>query len=230
MVPAQPSEFYFVYEPIVGVAGRVLAFEMLTRRTPAETPLCNAEYLFSMLHPRHKVQIFSKQVNTITENAAYFSDQNLLVSLNVDLDIAEFITGSPAIRNKLRKMPFVRLEINEHFPELYQPRPQPRLTQLASCCPLWLDDFGSVNYPRRQPLHAQFEYIKVDKQYFWQHQNTETLSLMIQQLNQVCRGVIVEGIETPAQREGLIGSGIVGMQGYLWPSRVPFNERNTFQV
>jgi len=50
------------------------------------------------------------------------------------------------------------------------------------------------------------------------------LSEVIQQLNQVCRGVIVEGIETPAQRKGLMNQGILGMQGYLWPARVQHKE------
>ena len=226
---ASASEFYFVYEPIVSPAGNVLGFEMLTRRTPTEARLCDAEHLFSMLDARHKIQIFSDQVDTVTENAAYFSEQNLRVSLNVDLDIAEFIARSSMISNKLKKLAFVRLEINEHFPELYQPRPQPLLTQLACCCPLWLDDFGSVNYPRRQPQLAEFEYIKLDKQYFWRNQNTEKLSSMIKQLNQISGGVIVEGIETLAHREGLINSGIVGMQGYLWPSRVQCNPQNAFR-
>lgn len=226
MDPALASEFYFVYEPIVSQSGKVLGFEMLTRHTSGKTYAGNIENLFSMLTAQRKIQIFTEQVNIITENKAYFSHHNLLVSLNVDWDIAGFITRSSMICNKLRNITFVRLEINEHFPELYQPRPQPLLTQLAGCCPLWLDDFGSVNYPRRQPLQAQFEYIKLDKQYFWRYQNSEQLLSMIEQLNQVTAGVIVEGIETLAQREGLINSGIVGMQGYLWPAQRQCNIQN----
>jgi len=224
MDPAQLSDFYFVYEPIVKVTGRVLGFEMLTRRHQSDTALCDAEHLFSMLPAQLKTEIFSEQVNIVASNAAYLRGQHVHVSLNVDVDIAEFIARSPSLKNTLRRLPFLRLEINEHFPELYLPCAQPLLTQLASCCALWLDDFGSVNYPIQQPQHDRFECIKLDKHYFWQYQDTESLSEVIQQLNQVCRGVIVEGIETPAQRKGLMNQGILGMQGYLWPARVQHKE------
>ena len=86
MDPAQLSDFYFVYEPIVKVTGRVLGFEMLTRRHQSDTALCDAEHLFSMLPAQLKTEIFSEQVNIVASNAAYLRGQHVHVSLNVDVE------------------------------------------------------------------------------------------------------------------------------------------------
>jgi len=223
MDPASASEFYFVYEPIISPAGNVLGFEMLTRQNSLNKPCVSIEHLFSQLHAEHKFDIFYTQLNTLSHQAEYFLEHGLSVSLNVDIEIAEGIIRSVALTNRLKRMGFIRLEINEHFAELFHPRPQPLLNHLAACCPLWLDDF-SADHQRLLPATLkQFECIKVDKHFFWQHQGSEELKSVVQQLGRSCQGVIVEGVETSEQLRGLKSMNIKGMQGYLWPARFQHN-------
>jgi EAL domain-containing protein (putative c-di-GMP-specific phosphodiesterase class I) len=219
MDPASASEFYFVYEPIVSPAGNVLGFEMLTRQNSLSGPCRSIEHLFTQLHAEHKFDIFYTQLNNLSHQAEFFLEHDLCVSLNVDIEIAEGIIRSVALTNRLKRMGFIRLEINERFSELFHARPQPLLTQLAACCPLWLDDF-SADHQRLPPATLQqFECIKVDKHFFWQHQGSEELRSVIQLLGRSCQGVIVEGVETSEQLRGLNAWNIRGMQGYLWPAR-----------
>ncbi len=230
MDPASASEFYFVFEPIVSPAGNVLGFEMLTRQNSLNGPCRSIEHLFSQLHPEHKFDIFYTQLNTLSHQAEFFLEHRFSVSLNVDTEIAEGIVRSVALTNRLKSMGFIRLEINEHFSELFQPSPQPLLSKLAACCPLWLDDF-SADHQRLSPVMLnQFEYIKVDKHFFWQHQGSEELKSVIQQLGRSCQGVIVEGVETSEQLRGLKSLNIKGMQGYLWPARFQHNLQSRVSI
>lgn len=218
MDPASASEFYFVYEPIVSPSGKVLGFEMLTRRNTLDATCPSMEHLFSRLHAEHKFDIFYAQLNTVCHHAEYFIENALCVSLNVDIEIAEGIIRSVALTNKLKRMDFIKLEINEHFSELYHSRPQPLLAQLAACAPLWLDDFSADHQDLLPATLKQFECIKVDKQFFWHNQNSQQLTSVIQQLGRSCQGVIVEGVETAEHLGSLKGLPIYGMQGYLWPA------------
>lgn len=223
MDPASASEFYFVYEPIVSPAGNVLGFEMLTRQNSFNGPCRSIEHLFSQLHAEHKFEIFYTQLNNLSHQAEYFLEHDLCVSLNADIEIAEGIIRSVALSNRLKRMGFIRLEINEHFSELFHSPPQPLLTQLAACCPLWLDDFGADHQQLSTATLKQFECIKVDKHFFWQHQGSQKLKSLIQQLGRSCQGVIVEGVETPEQLRDLKALNIRGMQGYLWPAKFTQN-------
>lgn len=84
--------------------------------------------------------------------------------------------------------------------------------------PLWLEDFGP-GYSNLTMLHSGiFEIVKIDRRFFWQFGDGHIFDTLLSHLNQLCNGVIVEGVENQTQVDLLARKAIYGMQGYHWHS------------
>ena len=89
------------------------------------------------------------------------------------------------------------------------------LRELAELYPLWLDDLGRGDSTLNAVTANIFEYVKIDKHFFWQH-NKHTFPILINNIKKYCLGVIVVGVENQDESEQLKGSNIDAMQGYLF--------------
>ena len=218
------GEISFKFEPIVNPAGNVFGFEVLIRDIKHKDYSTGKILSFSELRLPEKIDVFNMQLDLFYKRRHIYHNNKLKVSLNVDLDIGEHIVSSGYLQKKLKEMSFIRLEIHEEFPELYLPQPHRILQELSTCCVLWLDDFTfEQEYVPLRSRPMQFEFIKIDKNFFWKHQGTSQLTLTLKQLKEVSAGVIIEGIETIEQKSLLNGLEVAGMQGYLWPAHLQPN-------
>lgn len=214
----------YVCEPIVGMAGKVIAVELLTRFSSASfsRPVSPSNFL-KTLSVGTKGLLLVDQLQKIMEYATFFNEQDLCVSVNIDFDMARFFIKNADALEMIKSMPFLRLEINERFPNLDDGNKNPLLSELAKYCPLWLDDFGSGNANLAAVTSGIFELVKLDKAFYWEEGRKTTFPILIRNIQRYCQGVIVEGVENKEQEQQLRNSGILAMQGFLWRS-IPFGE------
>ncbi|TDS86229.1 EAL domain-containing protein (putative c-di-GMP-specific phosphodiesterase class I) [Rahnella sp. BIGb0236] len=205
----------FIYEPIVSVSGVILGFELVKKTDQRESSENSLDYT-SPFSAEEKVRGFFEQVTTACMNENIFIANGFLLSINIDYEIAAHIANNLAIQKVLQQHKYIRLEVKEDFSEFNAGQECPVLQSLAACCPLWLDNFGAGHTSLTLVMSEKFEYIKISKVFFWQHQGTQSLRKVIDHLRPYCRGVIVNGVENSQHIEYLSGSDIRAMQGTLW--------------
>ncbi|WP_047605886.1 EAL domain-containing protein [Rahnella aquatilis] len=215
----------FMYEPIVSVSGVMLGFELVKKRNIRESNGNSEDYALP-LSAEEKVKNFFEQVTTACVNESIFITNGFLLSINIDYEIAVHIASNQAIQKVLQQHNYIRLEVSEDFQEFNTGQERPVLQSLAACCPLWLDNFGAGNTSLTLVMGEKFEYIKISKVFFWQHQGTQSLRKMITHLRPYCSGVIINGVENSQHIEYLSGSDIRAMQGTLW---LPYSQDELVQ-
>lgn len=215
MQPVKRSYPGYIYEPIVSVSGVLLGFELVKKSDNNESKI-NSDGCDVFMTTEEKIKIFFEQVTQACVNEEIFIRNDFLLSINVDYDIALHIASNQAIQKVLGQHRYIRLEINEDFPEFSAGESRPVLQALMQCCTLWLDNFGAGNTSLSLVMKERFEYIKMSKVFFWQHQGTLSLRKIIEHLKPYCSGVIVNGVENSQHIEYLSGSDIRAMQGALW--------------
>lgn len=91
-----------------------------------------------------------------------------------------------------------------------------------------LDDYGTGYANNSFIMDFPFEIIKIDKSILWGADNSDKadrlLHHMIYMIHDLDMKVVVEGVETQAQREKLEKAGVEYLQGYLFSKPVPEKE------
>lgn len=207
----------YVCEPIHRQDGSLLAVELLSRFSAKSVDLpIDVENFINKLDVDGKTDLFHDQLRAVKAYKDWFITHNVLLSINIDFDLASVIVTDQSTRQMLDELPFLRLEIMETFSNLSDGMNNPLLRDLAERYPLWLDDLGSGGSTLNAVTANIFEYVKIDKHFFWQH-NKHTFPILINNIKKYCLGVIVVGVENQDESEQLKGSNIdATMQGYLF--------------
>lgn len=110
----------------------------------------------------------------------------------------------------------------------------PKDSTFASMCefgPLWLDDFGTGMANFSALSEVRYDYIKIARELFMMlRQSPEGRTLFSQLLhlmNRYCRGVIVEGVETPEEWRDVQNSPAFAAQGWFLSRPAPIETLNT---
>ncbi len=210
----------YICEPIYEIDGKLLAFELLTRfigMDRSSKASASSEFIINLMSYAMKERLLTQQMELISAHAEYFQKQGVFLSINIDSDMAEIIIANNELRARLQSLPFIRLEINENFPNLTDGRRNPLLNFLSQHFTLWLDDFGSGKAHFIALNDRLFEYVKINKEFYWEQVNNPIFLILIGEIAKFCQGIIVEGVERQEQAEELYDTGIHAMQGYLWP-------------
>ncbi|CFR00471.1 EAL domain-containing protein [Yersinia enterocolitica] len=206
----------YVCEPIHKQDGSLLAVELLSRFSAKSVDLSmDVEQFIRELGVEGKTKLFHDQLRAVKTYSEWFIANNVLLSINIDFDLASVIVSDDSTRRMMDEMPFLRLEIMETFSNLSDGMNNPLLRELAGRYPLWLDDLGSGGSTLNAVTANIFEYVKIDKHFFWQH-NKHTFPILINNIKKYCLGVIVVGVENQDESAQLKGSNIDAMQGYLF--------------
>ncbi|OWF75148.1 diguanylate phosphodiesterase [Yersinia massiliensis] len=206
----------YVCEPIHKQDGSLLAVELLSRFSAKSVDLSmDVEQFIRELGVEGKTKLFHDQLRAVKTYSEWFIANNVLLSINIDFDLASVIVSDDSTRRMMDEMPFLRLEIMETFSNLSDGMNNPLLRELAGRYPLWLDDLGSGGATLNAVTANIFEYVKIDKHFFWQH-NKHTFPILINNIKKYCLGVIVVGVENQDESAQLKGSNIDAMQGYLF--------------
>jgi len=218
------QHYIFLLDPIYAPSGNVMAWELLTRLTPGHemARLAEAEYghrLFDCLLEAEKWQLFQLQLEQL--ETLYQRGFAQIISLNVDADIIRGVLQSAAIQQKLDRLPLLRLEISAFFTERYQAADRLLLQKLAGVTPalLWLDDFAAGASTLSMLSSGLFEYVKTSKAFFWRYGEGYAFGTLLNHVNDFCRGVIVQGVDTSKHIEQLAHKQVTGLQGRRWHTR-----------
>ena len=184
----------YVFLPIYAMTGRLLAVELLTRFTGSGDNLAMpTEIGLRLLTPEQRIELFTDQL-TLAEKR----------------------------RQRVQQLPFIAFEINEIFPNLSAGKDNVKIRSLSDYFSLWLDGFGSGKATLTALYDGLFDFVKIDKRFYWQLVTQQGYDLVIDSLlkniNQLCKGVIVCGIEKHEYFNKLTNTGVLGLQGFLWPA------------
>lgn len=96
--------------------------------------------------------------------------------------------------------------------------------------PLWLDDFGTGMANFSALSEVRYDYIKIARAVCDAASvagRTHTLSQLLHLMNRYCRGVIVEGVETPEEWRDVQSSPAFAAQGWFLSRPAPIETLNT---
>ncbi|MBJ7221089.1 EAL domain-containing protein [Brenneria sp. L3-3C-1] len=223
----------YVFWPMYSLEGRLLAVEMISRFNSLSGNLSiPPDILINMLKKSQKHDFVKEQLGFIKNSADWFTQNNTLLVLKVDHEIADFLVGSKSVCDEIKTMPFIQLEINELFPNLSRGKRDARLLKLSEWFDLWLDNFGSGKI-NLQPLHdGLLNTVKMDPNFVGHLLSRSANTLIMEPLLRVIKNhyqgvrIIAKGIDTPEYLNKARLLDIDAVQGNLWPA-VHFDELKT---
>ena len=212
----------FIAEPIVSIDERLLGVELLTRFIASDGRPLHPEFVISSWDLDRKRLFLYEQCGNIATMQTWFERKNLFCTLNIDQKMAFLIRHDYILRQTFELMPFIKLELSEHFPGLDKGLKSPLLKSLSQGVNgLWLDDLGAGNANVVSLIEGYFEVVKIDRIFFNEQVKKPTFNQLIASIKKHCGKVIIEGIENREHLGILREVGIWGLQGYLFKS-VPF--------
>ena len=212
----------FIADPIVSIDERLLGVELLTRFIASDGRPLHPEFVISSWDLDRKRLFLYEQCGNIATMQTWFERKNLFCTLNIDQKMAFLIRHDYILRQTFESMPFIKLELSEHFPGLDKGLKSPLLKSLSQGVNgLWLDDLGAGNANVVSLIEGYFEVVKIDRIFFNEQVKKPTFNQLIASIKKHCGKVIIEGIENREHLGILREVGIWGLQGYLFKS-VPF--------
>lgn len=211
-----------IAEPIVSIDERLLGVELLTRFIASDGRPLHPEFVISSWDLDRKRLFLYEQCGNIATMQTWFERKNLFCTLNIDQQMAFLIRHDYILRQTFESMPFIKLELSEHFPGLDKGLKSPLLKSLSQGVNgLWLDDLGAGNANVVSLIEGYFEVVKIDRIFFNEQVKKPTFNQLIASIKKHCGKVIIEGIENREHLGILREVGVWGLQGYLFKS-VPF--------
>lgn len=201
---------HYVFQKMISATGELVAVECLSRfRHELMTP----EHFFRHASRPQRQHIFLEQLALIERHQSWFLKHHVLATINVDDVMLEFLSH-PLITEKVAQIACLQFEVAEDARALMDNAPLPHGAAL------WLDDFGAgfagIGALRRHP----FQFIKIDKDFFWclmrKTGGRELMESLIAFLYHNGYKVVIEGIENDAHRRWLRGMAWFAVQGHYW--------------
>ncbi|WBM55129.1 EAL domain-containing protein [Enterobacter hormaechei] len=186
----------FIADPIVSIDERLLGVELLTRFIASDGRPLHPEFVISSWDLDRKRLFLYEQCGNIATMQTWFERKNLFCTLNIDQKMAFLIRHDYILRQTFESMPFIKLELSEHFPGLDKGLKSPLLKSLSQGVNgLWLDDLGAGNANVVSLIEGYFEVVKIDRIFFNEQVKKPTFNQLIALIKKHCGKVIIEGIE-----------------------------------
>ncbi|NCH17026.1 EAL domain-containing protein [Cronobacter sakazakii] len=217
----------FIAEPIMTTSGQLIGCELLTRFHREDLPVLNSKYFIMAMTVEGKKELLKQQLEAVEVYAAWFRDNRLFCTVNVDTVQARLCVFDRDIIQLLDKLEFVRLEISEDFDGLEKGIEHPILRTLLNVgYRLFLDDLGSGQANVAALTTGCYEAVKLDRAFYRQEVQKPTFNVLVKNIMKYCPYVIVEGVEQRQELPVLRDAGVTAIQGYLYRS-VPFHKVNS---
>ncbi|HFE3524240.1 TPA: EAL domain-containing protein, partial [Enterobacter hormaechei] len=203
----------FIADPIVSIDERLLGVELLTRFIASDGRPLHPEFVISSWDLDRKRLFLYEQCGNIATMQTWFERKNLFCTLNIDQKMAFLIRHDYILRQTFESMPFIKLELSEHFPGLDKGLKSPLLKSLSQGVNgLWLDDLGAGNANVVSLIEGYFEVVKIDRIFFNEQVKKPTFNQLIASIKKHCGKVIIEGIENREHLGILREVGVWGLQ------------------
>ena len=216
----------YLCQPIYSVGGKLLAVELICRFSSTDSKLVMpTELVLNLLTRQQLLRFLTEQQCWADEHAQWFNDNQVILNIAVEEKQVALLLEDDGLRNALKAHTFIHLNLSESFPRLAEGRNNPQLIALKQHFPLWLDNFGSGNITMAPIFDHLFQWVKLDKNLFWQLCEGENFTIvmpsLIRNVNRFCRNVVVDGLDNQDYFEALRRTEVQGLKGLLWPGVEP---------
>ena len=203
----------YVFQKMFSPKGTLVAVECLSR---FDRLSISPENFFRYANTGLRESIFMEQLALIEKHKQWFK-QNAISATNVDDHILN-VLQRPEIKALVDQIGCVHFEVTENSHNLLN-------NALATwnnpqSTTLWLDDFGSGNAGIHAIRDYHFDYVKIDKDFFWLLMQKDSgrplMDALVTFLSRNHHNVIIEGVESEAHKAWLQGMEWFAIQGHYW--------------
>ena len=204
----------YVFQKMFSPEGTLVAVECLSR---FDRMSISPEYFFRYANTGLRESIFMEQLALIEKHKQWFKQNAISATINVDDHILN-VLQRPEIKALVDQIGCVHFEVTENSHNLLN-------NALATwnnpqSTTLWLDDFGSVNAGIHAIRDYHFDYVKIDKDFFWLLMQKDSgrplMDALVTFLTRNHHNVIIEGVESEAHKAWLQGMEWFAIQGHYW--------------
>lgn len=204
----------YVFQKMFSPKGTLVAVECLSRFDHLSISL---ENFFRYANTGLRESIFMEQLALIEKHKQWFKQNAISATINVDDHILN-VLQRPEIKALVDQIGCVHFEVTENSHNLLN-------NALATwnnpqSTTLWLDDFGSGNAGIHAIRDYHFDYVKIDKDFFWLLMQKDSgrplMDALVTFLSRNHHNVIIEGVESEAHKAWLQGMEWFAIQGHYW--------------
>ena len=203
----------YVFQKMFSPNNTLVAVECLSRFDHMSV---SPENFFRYASPSMRESIFMEQLALIEKNKLWFNKNGIFATINIDDNMLNVLLR-PEIKELVDHIGCVHFEVTENSSILLNNDPvgwpDPQSTTL------WLDDFGSGNSGINAIRSYHFDYVKIDKDFFWYLMQKDSgrplMDALVTFLSRNHHNVIIEGVESEAHKEWLQGMEWFAIQGHL---------------
>ncbi|PKE30574.1 diguanylate phosphodiesterase [Rahnella sp. AA] len=216
----------YLCQPVYTIEGKLLAVELVCRFSSADSKLVMPTELVLNLLTEQQLQYFlNEQQIWASEHAQWFSDNQVTLNIGVEEKQVALLLEDENLRNAFKAHAFIHLNLSESFPRLSEGRNNEQLVALKQHFSLWLENFGSGNITMAPIFDHLFQWVKLDKNLFWQLYDGEHFTIvmpsLIRNVNRFCRNIVVDGLDSQDYFDALRLADVQGVKGLLWPGVDP---------
>ena len=175
------------------------------------------EYFFRHATAAVRERIFLEQLALIEKHKEWFLHNNISATINVDDHILNLLRQKE-IKDKIAVLACVHFEVTENAENLLNN--SLAAWQNPQDTSLWLDDFGSGYAGINAIRGYHFDYVKIDKDFFWHLMRKESgrqlMDALVTFLSRNHHNVIIEGVESEDHKKWLQGMEWFAIQGHYW--------------
>lgn len=202
----------YVFQKMFSPKGTLVAVECLSRFDHLSI---SPENFFRYANTGLRESIFMEQLALIEKHKQWFKQNAISATINVDDHILN-VLQRPEIKALVDQIGCVHFEVTENSHNLLN-------NALATwnnpqSTTLWLDDFGSGNAGIHAIRDYHFDYVKIDKDFFWLLMQKDSgrplMDALVTFLSRNHHNVIIEGVESEAHKAWLQGMEWFAIQGH----------------
>lgn len=204
----------YVFQKMFSSEGTLVAVECLSRFDHISV---SPEDFFRYASAELRESIFMEQLALIDKHKQWFNIHGISATINVDDHILNVLLR-PEVKAFVEHIGCVHFEVTEASNKLLN---NALVTWgKAHSTTLWLDDFGSGNANINAFRGYHFNYVKIDKDFFWHLMKKESgrplMDALVTFFSRNHHNVIIEGVESEAHKEWLQGMEWFAIQGHYW--------------
>ncbi|HBR1993298.1 TPA: EAL domain-containing protein [Klebsiella quasipneumoniae subsp. similipneumoniae] len=204
----------YVFQKMFSPQGTLVAVECLSR---FDNLPVSPEYFFRHATAAVRERIFLEQLELIEQHKSWFLRNHISATINVDDHILTLLRQKE-IKEKIAALTCVHFEVTENAEKLLNN--SLAAWQSPQDTSLWLDDFGSGYAGINAISGYHFDYVKIDKDFFWHLMRKESgrqlMDALVTFLSRNHHNVIIEGVESEAHKKWLQGMEWFAIQGHYW--------------
>ncbi|MBU9809212.1 EAL domain-containing protein [Rahnella sp. SL6] len=216
----------YLCQPVYTIEGKLLAVELICRFSSADSKLVMpTELVLNLLTPQQLLRFLTEQQIWACEHAQWFTDNQVILNISVEEKQVALLLEDENLRNAFSTYTFIHLNLSESFPRLSEGRNNEQVVALNKYFPLWLENFGSGSITMAPIFDHLFQWVKLDKNLFWQLYEGENFTIvmpsLVRNVSRFCRNIVVDGLDSQDYFDALRKADIQGMKGLLWPGVEP---------